>query len=349
MNGWLKRSGVVVVFAGLWGALAVHSGALLPSDAVAVSLGEFTDDGFSARKKTVVLPVGPVAYLDEGEGPVMVLLHGCPFSAYEWNAVLPALTKGHRVIVPDLLGLGDTPVSLNSDYRLPEDARVVMELLERLGVTHADFVAHDHGGAVLQLLMGRAPALIDRAVMTNVEAYRAWPSEPELPYLHGIVSPWSSPLLFEALHFEAVQRRVFSIAVHDPATLRADVLRGWALPHVATAGRWQRLRRFYRWQLDPEHQRVTQDALVGMRAFEHPVLLVWGTQDHNFGLPIAERLARDIPGVRGLHRLERSAHMPMQEEPDAYARAVLAFLDEGRLSPAAAAAVHLARQQPEQP
>ena len=129
MNGWLKRSGVVVVvFAGLWGALAVHSGALLPSDAVAVSLGEFTDDGFSARKKTVVLPVGPVAYLDEGEGPVMVLLHGCPFSAYEWNAVLPALTNTRPPLLRKwfaaliTLALPDAPEKLRLATRAPRSA-----------------------------------------------------------------------------------------------------------------------------------------------------------------------------------------------------------------------------------
>jgi len=86
-------------------------------------------------------------------------------------------------------------------------------------------------------------------------------------------------------------------------------------------------------------------ALDGMRRFERPVLMLWGARDENFGPALAERLARDIPGTQGIHWLEHSAHMPMQEEPVLYARAVLAFFDEGRVQPAAQAALHRARNR----
>ncbi len=341
---WVQRSvGAVVGVIVAWGVLAYRSGAWLPSQTSVIAPGQFTNDGFSDQKKVAHLSVGDVAYLDEGQGPVIVLLHGCPFSAFEWQAVLPLLRRDHRVIVPDLFGLGDTPVTLNDDYRLPRDAQMVAELMTSLGISAADIVAHDHGGAVLQLLMQHAPQLINRAVMSNVEAYDAWPSAPELPYLKAIVSPLLSPLMFHLLQFEAVQREVFSIAVHDEATLTADVLRGWVSPHVASPARWQRLRRFFAWQLDPEHQKVTTGAVEAMRRFDRPVLLVWGVRDSNFGLPLAQRLARDIPGVRGIEQLERSAHMPMVEEPGAYANAVLEFLDHGRVEDAAQANADHAR------
>jgi hypothetical protein len=48
--------------------------------------------------------------------------------------------------------------------------------------------------------------------------------------------------------------------------------------------------------------------------------------DTNFGPEIAERLASDIPGVVGVEYLEHSAHMPFQEEPEAYNAALLRFL-----------------------
>jgi pimeloyl-ACP methyl ester carboxylesterase len=86
--------------------------------------------------------------------------------------------------------------------------------------------------------------------------------------------------------------------------------------------------RFFRWQLDRDHNREPLRALDGMRRFEKPTLLLWGKQDTNFGPALAERLAGDIPGVLRIEWLEHSAHMPMQEEPDRYASAVLGFLDE---------------------
>jgi len=65
-----------------------------------------------------------------------------------------------------------------------------------------------------------------------------------------------------------------------------------------------------------------------MRRFDRPTLLLWGKHDTNFGPALAERLAKDIPGFVRTELLENSAHMPMQEEPEAYARAVLRFFDE---------------------
>jgi pimeloyl-ACP methyl ester carboxylesterase len=281
---------------------------------------------FSRQKR--YLDVGPwrVAYIDQGEGPPVVLLHGCPFHSYQWRDLVGRL-QGHRVLAPDLLGLGDTQVRLTDDYRLPNDVTMVVGFLDALGIPQADFVTADHGAATLQLLMRDHPERIRRAVITNAEAYDQWPSAPERPYLRLVVNPWLSPLFRFALRFTAVQHEVFDVAVHSKETFTDEVLYAYTRAHIATPERWARLRRFFRWQLDPEHNRVTLDAVEGMRRFDKPTLLLWGRQDTNFGPAIAERLARDIPGVIGVTYLENSAHMPFQEEPERYATAVRGFLD----------------------
>lgn len=329
-----------------WLLLAWNSGQLIPNDARwAVAPGAFTQDGFSSQKKLMDLPDGSkVAYLDLGQGPVLMLLHGCPFSAFEWNAVLPELAKHYRVIAPDLRGLGDTPVRLDDDYRLPTDVTMVRQLMDALQLKSADFVAHDHGGAVAQLLMQADPARIQKLVLTNVEAYDQWPSQPELPILKAIVNPITSPLLYHALKFEWAQREAFSVAVLDDKTLTTPVLAGYARPHVATPERWQRLRRFFAWQLDPSHARsTTLQAVPAMRRFTKPTLLVWGERDDNFGPDLAARLARDVPGVQGIHYLKQSKHMPFEEEPAAYSHAVLDFLQTGAISAPATQALAAAR------
>lgn len=345
LNGrWFLRTAVLlgVLFA-LWLALALRSGSFLSENERAVVTGELTADGFSAGKKIAELPSGAVAYMDEGSGPVLVLLHGCPFSAFEWRDIIPIFASRFRVIAPDLRGLGDTPVGLNDDYRLPTDVVMVQQLLDYLDVERAPFVAHDHGGATLQLLMEAAPHRIERAVLTNVEAYDLWPSKPEIPYLKLIVNPLTSPLMFHALQIESVRRDVFSIAVHDPSVLTDAILDGWTQPHIASAARWQRLRRFFRWQLDAEHNRLTVDVVPALRKFDRPVLLVWGARDTNFGPAIAARLARDLPNTRGIVLLERSSHMPMQEQPAEYAAAVMAFVADNHVDSAAIKAVADAR------
>jgi pimeloyl-ACP methyl ester carboxylesterase len=321
--------GILLAAAPAWLWAAWLAGTFLGESArVAGSLEDPGIEPFSRSKRTVDVGGWRVATIDEGQGDPVVLLHGCPFHAYEWREVIPRLANHHRVIAPDLLGLGDTQVRLDEDYRLPRDVEMVVGLLDALGIERAHFVGHDHGAATLQILMKRHPERIRSAVLTNAEAYDAWPSEPERPYLELVVNPLFSPLFRIGLQIPAVRREVFQIAVHRKEVFDDEVLAAYTRAHTATPERWQRLVRFFRWQLDPEHNREPLRALDGMRRFTKPTLILWGKQDTNFGPALAERLAGDIPGTLRVEWLEHSAHMPMQEEPERYADAVLGFLDE---------------------
>lgn len=290
-------------------------------------------DSFSQRKKTIEIEGWRIAYIDEGNGPPVVLLHGCPFSSWEWKDVIPILAAHYRVIAPDLLGLGDTAVRLDDDYRLPNEMRMVTELLDRLGVKDARFVGHDHGGATCELLMKYHPERIHSLVLTNIEAYDQWPSKPETPYLKMILNPVTGPFFRLAFSFEPLQREAYDNAFYHDGALTDEVLSAFVEPQLATPGRWCRLRRFFGWQIDPKHNQETMLALDGMKRFDHPVLILWGEHDTNFGPAIAERLAKDIPGVVRLQWMSNSAHLPMLEEPQAYGEALIRFFAEDNLPP----------------
>jgi 2-hydroxymuconate-semialdehyde hydrolase len=109
----------------------------------------------AVHKQLIQLDGQKIAYIDIGRGEPVI---GCPFSVLEWRAVAPLLAKSFRVIAPDLIELGDTPVRLNDDYRLPQDVQMVTGLMDRLGIRSARFIGHDHGGAIVQTLMQLANA-----------------------------------------------------------------------------------------------------------------------------------------------------------------------------------------------
>jgi 2-hydroxymuconate-semialdehyde hydrolase len=318
-----------------WAILAWNAGMFIPHDErYAVESGSFSDT-MSSYKKNITLKNYKIACIDVGAGEPVILLHGCPFSIYEWRDVIPALSKHFRVIAPDLLGLGDTPVRLNDDYRLPQDVKMIQELMDYLGIKSARFIGHDHGGAIVQLLMQHDPTRIDMAILTNVEAYDQWPSKPEIPDLRLITNFITSPLIFHAFKFRALQRELYSIAVVDQATLTDETLDGFTKQHLMSALRWQRLRIFLSSQLDKQHNLLTQAAVPAMKTFERPVLIVWGQQDTNFEPDIAMRLARDIPGVVGLHWMKHSAHLPMLEEPEEYNTIALDFFSRNKVDSSA--------------
>jgi pimeloyl-ACP methyl ester carboxylesterase len=320
---------LVVLLLIAWTVGAVKAGLFIRNrHAVVSQVNERWLDAFSREKKFA--DVGPwrIAYIDRGAGAPVVLLHGCPFQSFEYSKIIPLLARHHRVIAPDLLGLGDTIVRLDDDYRLPNQVRMVVGLLDRLGIDRADFVGHDHGGAIVQLMMNSDPRRLRAVVLTNVEAYDQWPSDPERLDVELIVHPLSTPFFRVAFAVPAIQRHVLGIAVDRPDVLTDDVVNGLLRPSLETSARWARLRRFLMWQLDRDHNLETVRAVAGLRRFDHPTLLLWGQHDTNFGPAIAERLARDIPGVVGIEWLTHSAHLPMLEEPERYASAVERFLSD---------------------
>ncbi len=62
----------------------------------------------SYEKKFATVNGKQIAYIDEGSGDPIVLLHGNPTSSFLWRNVIPELLGSGRVIVPDLIGQGDS-------------------------------------------------------------------------------------------------------------------------------------------------------------------------------------------------------------------------------------------------
>lgn len=121
---------------------------------------------------------------------------------------------------------------------------------------------------------------------------------------------------------------MFSIAAHRREVLTDEVLDAFVRTHTSTPARWERLRRFFAWQLDRAHNAETMRVVPALRRFDHPTLVLWGQRDGNFGEAIANRLLADIPGAVRIEWLEDSGHLPMLEEPQRYADRTLAFIAE---------------------
>lgn len=275
-----------------------------------------------------------VAYVDQGEGSPVLLLHGCPFSSFVWRNVIdrlsgPTATPGLRCIAPDLLGLGDTETPVDADWRVTAQAAAVLELLDRLGLERVAVVGHDQGGAVAQLLTARHPDRVSALVLVNAEAYDNWPSRAELPFLHAVRTPFLGRALLWAMARPQLFRYAMTTgqAVHHAAVLTDELVDGYVAANLATAQRRAKTRRFLAAQLDGTNQAQTAAVVEELAALGKPVLLVWGGRDVHFDATWGERLHQDLPGSR-LSVLPDAGHLVMEEEPEQVASLIAEFLHE---------------------
>lgn len=105
-----------------------------------------------------------VAYVDEGSGEVLLLLHGMAGSSQTWRSVIKPLSRQFRVIAPDLPGHGES-TKPRSDYSLGAFAVLLRDLLDELGVTRATIVGHSLGGGVAMQFLYQHPDYAQRLIL----------------------------------------------------------------------------------------------------------------------------------------------------------------------------------------
>lgn len=103
-------------------------------------------------KKFIDIHGKRMAYVEAGDGPSVIFLHGNPTSSYLWRNILPVVAPHARCVAPDLIGMGDSeklPGSDPSRYGFLEHRRYLDALFERLDLSRGVvLVGHDWGGAL---------------------------------------------------------------------------------------------------------------------------------------------------------------------------------------------------------
>lgn len=111
--------------------------------------------------------VGPVHYVDEGEGRPLLLLHGNPDWSFLYRHLIAALRGSFRCIALDYPGFGLSVHPEGYGYTPAEHAAVVSELVERLDLTDAIVMGQDWGGPIGMEVASRMPERVSGLVMGN--------------------------------------------------------------------------------------------------------------------------------------------------------------------------------------
>src|ERR1700736_3472183 len=100
------------------------------------------------QRGTVVVDGLFTSYLEAGHGDPVVLLHGGEFGISAeicWEATIPALAEGYRVLAPDMLGFGQSAKVVDFNDGRGMRIRHIARFCEEIGIDSAHFVGNSRG------------------------------------------------------------------------------------------------------------------------------------------------------------------------------------------------------------
>lgn len=265
--------------------------------------------------------IGELEYrwLERGDGPPVVLVHGIPTSPELWRHVLP-LVDDARLLAWEMPGYGRSwQVAGGVDISVGAQAEHLLGWLRELGIERAVMVGHDLGGGVAQIAAVRARDRCAGLVLTNAISYDSWPI-PEVKVLRtaGAVVERLPGMLLRA------QLGLLTRMGHDDADRARESLavhwEGYDHP-----GGGEALVRQMR-SLDPADTQAVAPALSSLGV---PAAVVWGAADRFQKLdPYGRRLARDLGA--SLDEIDTGKHFTPEDHPRRVAAAIDSVVADAR-------------------
>ncbi len=97
-----------------------------------------------------------IFYVKKGAGETILILHGYPYSSFEWSNMVSILSQTHSVVVLDLLGMGFSDKPKEYKYSFEEHCEIVNNLMEHLNIEQAHILSHDLGVSIGQELLAKS-------------------------------------------------------------------------------------------------------------------------------------------------------------------------------------------------
>lgn len=255
-----------------------------------------------------------IAYLEQGEGPPVLLLHGIPTSSLLWRNVIPGLAQNRRVIAPDLLNYGKSDKPRDANVSIEAQSRLILGIMDALGIHRADVVAHDIGGGIAQLMAVNHPERINRLVLADAVCFDSWP----IPEFKPLQEPGAEEKM-SIEEFEQMHRDFLPKGLHDQNVATSELVDMVVEPWRGEEGKRAFFRNLRR--LNPEYTLAIADEL---KHLPHQALIVWGRHDPFQKPEYAEKLRATLPNAR-LEWIDAS-HWLTEERPEEVAEVIGNFL-----------------------
>ena len=253
---------------------------------------------------------------DEGEGEVIVLIHGTASSLHTWDQWTENLHRHYRVVRMDLPGLGLTGPDRNDRYEVADDVRFIQALLNKMDVGQVHIVGSSLGGRIAWQFALELPQRVKSLTLINALGYKqeSWPPPIQL-------AQWP---VFDTLMSYISPRFMYAFGLRDvyyDASLVNEKLIDRYFELSRYPGNVAAFPKRVKARLDQDEEWISQVRL--------PTLVLWGEEDQYFPVESAYRFHADIQGAE-LKIYPKVGHLPMEELPEQSVRDFKHFLAKER-------------------
>ena len=285
--------------------------------------------GFPYASRTSDVGGHTMAYVDEGSGPPVLLVHGNPTWSFYWRRLLASLpAAGLRAIAPDHIGMGrsDKPYVDAYPHTLRRRVEDLGAFIEGLALDRPlSIVAHDWGGAIALAWAVDHVERLDKIVLLNTGAFPLPPAK-SLPWsLRAARLPLVGDVAVRRLN--AFSRGALVLGTGQrwlPAEARQGLLAPYDTPEHRVAVH-QFVKDIPLSPADPGHDVLarTEERLPLLSGV--PTTICWGMKDPVFDGTVLDHLAGLMPHA-DVHRYADSGHYVLEDAGDRIVPLVTRFL-----------------------
>ncbi len=267
-------------------------------------------------------------YVTQGQGPLMLMLHGFPEFWYSWRHQIPEFAKDYKVVALDLRGYNDSDKPKEqSAYVMSEFIKDVEGVIRGLGYDRCVLVGHDWGGAIAWNFTYAHPEMVERLIVMNIPHPAKFAKGLRTPqqlmrssYAFFFQLPVLPERVLQAANYGVIERMFTGMAVDKSAFTSRDIKA--YKEAIAKRGALTATLNYYRNALSSFRQ---QDwSLLNV-----PTLMIWGEEDAALGKELTfgtEEYVRDFQ----IRYIPNCSHWVQNERPELVNEYMREFLPSRR-------------------
>jgi pimeloyl-ACP methyl ester carboxylesterase len=299
----ISISTILIVVLGLLGFVY-----LMPVQATRMALDAERYHAGLARKEITLSNGQHYVYLEGGTGEPLMLLHGFGADKDNFTRIARWLTPHYRVIVPDLLGFGESSHPFKEDYSPAAQADRLHQLAQALGVGALHLGGSSMGGQIAMTYAIKYP--LEVRSLWLLDPAGIW-SAPKSELAKLVLEQGLNPLIAKN---EDEFANTFSFVMSDPPFIPRPMLNVIAQGPINNVALEEKI----------FHQIATYSVEAGVAGIDTPTFIVWGDQDRAINVGTGEILHKLIQHSL-LSIMHGLGHLPMVERPQQCAEEYLQF------------------------